>query len=106
MSVAKNKHKEMEKRVRDLDAVLTHAFRLPPHKLEFDNKIDHHGDCTYDGNINVRITHKDQKKLLAWKTIFDTLCHELAHLICFQHKQQHRNFLIAMKYWCLRNPQQ
>jgi len=78
---------------------------LPAHTLAFDNLIKHQGDCSSDNHINVRITHTDQKKLLAWKTIFDTLCHELAHLVHFQHKQQHRNLLIAMKYWWLRNEQ-
>lgn len=98
-----------QKRVRDLDAVLTHAFRLPPHTLTFDNAITHYGDCTWqagsDHHINVRILHMNQKKLLAWKTILDSLVHELAHLVHFQHKQQHRNLLIAMKYWWLRNEQ-
>lgn len=105
MSVAKNKHKEMEKRVRDLDAVLTHAFRLPPHKLEFDNTLPHCGECSPDGKIRIRLTRTNSRTLLSWESLTHTIGHELAHLVYFRHGSAHKRLTIAFIEWMYQNDQ-
>lgn len=94
---------DYEKRLRDLDALLTHAFRLPKHKLSFEPFMKDHGQCYDDGHINVRVINRKGTHFLAWKTVVDTLCHELAHLVHWEHKSAHTRFKSALHVWAQRN---
>lgn len=92
-----------EEWLKQADAVLTHAFLLPEHKLEFNNLLRHFGECSSDGLIVIRIVNSRQFQLLTKASLLDTLCHELAHLIHMNHKSSQRRLQSAMKVWYLRN---
>lgn len=94
-----------QKRVRDLDAVLTHAFRLPAHTLEFNNTLPHHGECSSDGKIYIRLTRIGSSKLLCWESLVHTIAHELAHLVYFRHGSAHKRLTIAFIEWMYQNDQ-
>lgn len=93
---------QLEDKFRKLDVLLTYAFKLPAHSLTF-APINNMGECTDNNHINVRVVNTKHTGFLAESTILDTLCHELAHLMRFDHSAKHRRLTIAMKEWALIN---
>lgn len=93
---------EREELIRRYDALLSHAFKLPRHSIDFQPLIKDHGICYKTGEIHIRLWRKDLKGMLSLGTVVDTLCHELAHLVEFNHKPAHRRLLTSMKVWLSR----
>lgn len=94
---------KVETRLRQLAALLAHSFRLPKHTIEIRPLEREYGICHHDGEIHICVTNANHTRLLKWETILDTLAHELAHLVHFDHSQKHRRLTIAMKEWAKRN---
>ncbi len=93
----------LEDHISHLASLLMHAFKLPSFELNFDHTLYHHGECYATRKINIRLTSRDMKRLLSNKTVIDTLCHELAHLLEMNHGPHHKRLLIAMLIWLERN---
>jgi len=93
-----------KERLKKLDALLTHAFNLPEHKIEFKHLKDAYGLCYVDDSrIVLSLLKCNDRGLLAWSTNVDTLCHELAHLVHHNHKYPHKRLTIALKEWTKHN---
>lgn len=99
---------DIESKLVRLAHAAAHTFRLGNftnlHIVESlpedDNCFGWYDDKT--GELAIR-TKSLKGKSLALSTVIDTLAHELAHIIYYQHDKNHRRLTMALKIWIIRN---
>ena len=84
-------------RLRKIARLLERDFVLKYKSLrELPNSERHYGDCSSDKRIRVRLKQRNRNVDLADSTVLHTLCHEFAHLACWEHGAKHRAILRLM----------
>jgi hypothetical protein len=61
--------------------------------------VGHYGICYEDGLIKIRLQHATRGTSLKYSSLVNTLCHELAHLKFFDHKEGFRRFYARLLAW-------
>lgn len=103
MKPKQRRFEALENKIKDADALLTHAFCLPSHTLAFNNELHHAGECCEKGNITLRLTQRKSNRIMSEVTVKEILAHELAHLIYFRHGRAHTDLTTALTYWLYQN---
>lgn len=80
--------------VDDLKAIakiLADDFKVKYNSVtELPNTEEHLGQCDLNKNIAIRLKQYKRNKELKPMTVMDTLCHEMAHILFFEHGKKHR----------------
>jgi predicted SprT family Zn-dependent metalloprotease len=96
----------MINRLKKIAAVAAHEFKITKFKelhIVHECPNNDFGWVDDKGNVEIRIYRSDRKTRLALSTILDTIAHELAHLIEWDHGPSHRRLTSAIKVWLERN---
>lgn len=98
--------RKMSKRLKILAEVASAVWDLKLKKLEINEAMDDcYGRCWGERNvIEIRLMGlKDPEVMLSADSLRETLAHELAHLVFYDHDRSHRNFTYAISWWLKRN---
>jgi predicted metal-dependent hydrolase len=79
-------------------------FRLEYRVLEAEraNVKRRYGVCYSDGTIKIRLRHASSGKPLKYSSLINTLCHELAHLVHFNHGLKFQALYAEILEWARR----
>ncbi len=90
----------MESLTRDGARIATHfGLRFRAILAERAGVVRHYGICYEDGLIKIRLQHATRGTPLKYSSLVNTLCHELAHLKYFDHKEGFRLFYATLLEW-------
>lgn len=85
------------KEVKRITKILAKDFGVKVRRVyEMPNTDRRFGLCSDDKSIGIRILKYKSSKVLKNSTILDTICHELAHLVVWNHGRKHRTVLRLM----------
>ena len=59
----------------------------------------HYGVCYSDGTIRIRLRHASTGRALKYSSLINTVCHELAHLVHFNHGERFKAFYFHILDW-------